>query len=183
MTFYVIICHDKINLYRSTHQKLQNHVFQHGDLELWLIQDIVRVNPHTKFWVHTSNGSAARELTDAHTHRQTDGTDFIPSTADAGGNKTCSALTLRLLYHISTYVVIFLTGSVLYHISTYVVFCDWCGMILGTVFITPSAPQLFFFFSVLWKILKIIFHGRITLKKQKAPKIIQESSGKHWKNN
>ncbi len=33
--FYVIICHDKMNLYRSTHQKLQNHVFQHGDLDLW----------------------------------------------------------------------------------------------------------------------------------------------------
>ncbi len=38
-----------------------------------LIQDIVKVNVCTKFWVCTSNGSAVRELTDAHTHthRQT----------------------------------------------------------------------------------------------------------------
>ncbi len=54
-----------------------------------LIQDIIKVNACTKFWVCMSNGSAVRELTDAHTHthtdRQTDGTDFIPSTADAGG--------------------------------------------------------------------------------------------------
>ncbi len=28
-----------------------------------------------------------RALTNRHTHRQTDGTDFIPSTADAGGNE------------------------------------------------------------------------------------------------
>ena len=55
-------------------------------------------------------------------------------------------LTLTLLYHISTYVVILLTGSVLYHIGTYVVFCYWCGMISGTLFITLSAPQLFFLF-------------------------------------
>ena len=33
-----------------------------------------------------SNGLAGRELTDAHTHTHTDGTDFIPSTTDAGGN-------------------------------------------------------------------------------------------------
>ncbi len=37
-----------------------------------------------------SNGSAVRALTDGHTDKQTnrhtDGTDFIPSTADAGGN-------------------------------------------------------------------------------------------------
>ncbi len=34
-----------------------------------------------------SNGSAVRELNDRQTHRHTDGTDFRPSTADAGGNK------------------------------------------------------------------------------------------------
>ena len=28
-----------------------------------------------------------RALTERHTDRRTDGTDFIPSTADAGGNK------------------------------------------------------------------------------------------------
>ena len=35
--------------------------------------------------VCTSNGSVVRELNDGHTHTHTDGTDFIPSTADAGG--------------------------------------------------------------------------------------------------
>ena len=38
-------------------------------------------------------------------------------------------------------VELFLTGSILYHISTYVVFCDWCGMILGTVLISPMHPN------------------------------------------
>ncbi len=85
VTFYVI-CHDKMNLYRSTHQKLQHYVFPRGDLDLWpiiltfeLIRDIIRVNPHIKFYISMSNGSATRELTD--------GTDFIPSTVDAGGNQ------------------------------------------------------------------------------------------------
>ncbi len=50
-----------------------------------LIQDIIMVNTCTKYWVRRSNGLDVRELTDAHTHTQTDGTDFIPSTADAGG--------------------------------------------------------------------------------------------------
>ena len=53
-----------------------------------LIRDIVKVNPSTKFWVRASNGSARRVLTDKHTHTQTHETDFIPSTADAGGNYT-----------------------------------------------------------------------------------------------
>ncbi len=61
-----------------------------------LIQDIVKVNACTKFWVPTSNGSAMRELTDTHT--QTDGTDFIPSTADAGGkNTSCDLLYVTVL--------------------------------------------------------------------------------------
>ena len=40
------------------------------------------------FLVCSSNSSAVRALTDGHTdtHTHTDGTDFIPSTADAGGN-------------------------------------------------------------------------------------------------
>ncbi len=72
----------------------ENHFFQNGDLDLWpmtltfeLIQDIVKVNPSTKFWVRIFNGSAGRALTNEHTHTQTHGTDFIPSTADAGGKK------------------------------------------------------------------------------------------------
>ena len=53
-----------------------------------LIQDITKVNNDTKFWDRMSNGSAVR-ITDT----QTDGTDSITSTADAGGNNQ----TLRLL--------------------------------------------------------------------------------------
>ncbi len=55
-------------------------------LNFELIQDIVNVDPCTKSWVFASNGSTVRALTDAHTQRHTGGTDFIPSTADAGGN-------------------------------------------------------------------------------------------------
>ncbi len=31
----VIKCHQKVNLLSSTHQKLWNHVYQHGDHSLW----------------------------------------------------------------------------------------------------------------------------------------------------
>ncbi len=48
-----------------------------------LIQEFVKVNACTKFWVSTSNDTAVRELTDA----QIDGTDSIPRTADTGGNE------------------------------------------------------------------------------------------------
>ncbi len=94
--------------------------FQPGDLDLWpmtltfeLIRDIVKVNTSTKFRVCMSNGSAVRALTNRHTHTrtdgrtdtQTDGTDFIPSTAYAGGNnvrlnehdKLCIGMKLILL--------------------------------------------------------------------------------------
>ena len=47
--------------------------------------DIVKVHPYTEIWVHRSNGSAVRVLTDGQTDRQTDGTDSITSTADTGG--------------------------------------------------------------------------------------------------
>ena len=36
--------------------------------------------------VRMSNGSVMRALTNRRTHRQIDGTDFIPSTTDARGN-------------------------------------------------------------------------------------------------
>ncbi len=48
-----------------------------------LVRDIVKMNPCAKFWVHTLNCSAVRALT----NKQTDGTDFMPSTADAGGTR------------------------------------------------------------------------------------------------
>ncbi len=54
-----------------------------------LVRDIIKVILPAKFLVRTSNGSAVRALTDRQTHRhidtQTHRTDFIPSTADAGG--------------------------------------------------------------------------------------------------
>ncbi len=52
------------------------------------------------------NGSAVRELNDRQTHRHihghTDGTNFIPSTADAGGNKVISLFVWKIL--VSTFV-------------------------------------------------------------------------------
>ena len=57
------------------------------DLTIELVRDIIKVNPCTKFRDHTSNGSAVRVLTDRHTHTHTDGSVFITSTADAGGNE------------------------------------------------------------------------------------------------
>ena len=50
-----------------------------------LIQDAVMVHCHTKYYFHSSNGSAGRVLTDTQTDTQTDGTNSITSTADAGG--------------------------------------------------------------------------------------------------
>ena len=52
-----------------------------------LVQDIIKVNPCTKFNDCTPNGSAMRALTDRQTDRHTDGSVFITSTADAGDNK------------------------------------------------------------------------------------------------
>ncbi len=47
---------------------------------------------HAKFYVRSSKGSAVRALTDTHG----DGTDFIPSIADAGGNEgICVKVLLR----------------------------------------------------------------------------------------
>ncbi len=42
-----------------------------------------------------SNGSAVRALNDRQKDAHTDGTDFIPSTADAGGNNQNSAISLE----------------------------------------------------------------------------------------
>ncbi len=57
-----------------------------------LFRDIIAGNVPAKFEVCNLNGSTVRALTDehtdahTHTHTHTDRTDFIPSTADAGGN-------------------------------------------------------------------------------------------------
>ncbi len=53
-----------------------------------LIRAVIKLKLYTKFQVCRSNGSAVRVLNNRQMHRHTDGTDFIPSTADAGGNKS-----------------------------------------------------------------------------------------------
>ena len=64
-----------------------------------LIWDIIKVNPSTKFWVRTSNGSVVRVLnyrqTDTHTRTHSDGTDFMPSTADMGGKNRANCYILH----------------------------------------------------------------------------------------
>ncbi len=54
-------------------------------LAIKLIQGIDQLHPDTKFCVRTSSRSAVRALTDGHTHTQTDLTDSITLTSDAGG--------------------------------------------------------------------------------------------------
>ena len=54
-------------------------------LTIELVQDIIKVNPCTKYHDHISNGSAVRALTYRHTHTQTDQTVSITSTAYVGG--------------------------------------------------------------------------------------------------
>ena len=77
----------------QTRKSWKSH-FWPGDLDLWpmtlsieLDQDIIKVNPCTKFRDHTSNRSAVRVLTHGHTHRHTDRTVSITSTAYARGKK------------------------------------------------------------------------------------------------
>ncbi len=107
----VIRCHDVIPWRHVTswhHTIGQDLIFVHSnqkilkmtffwpcDLDLWpmtltfeLVREIIKVNPCVKFCDHTPNGSAVRALTDRHTdtHTHTDGSVFITSTADAGGN-------------------------------------------------------------------------------------------------
>ncbi len=52
--------------------KPENHgitIFDLMTLTIKLVQDIIKVNPCTKFHDHTSNRSAVRVLTHGHTHR------------------------------------------------------------------------------------------------------------------
>ncbi len=71
----------------------ENHVFQNRDLGLWpwlsYSSEILSKAISMPFHVLMSNGLGGRALTnwrtDTHTHTHTDGTDFIPSTPDAGG--------------------------------------------------------------------------------------------------
>ncbi len=77
----------------SHHKNIRKSCFLNGDLDLWpmtltlkLIRDFVKVNLSTKFGIRKSNGSVVSVLTNWGTHTQTNGTDFIPSTADAEGN-------------------------------------------------------------------------------------------------
>ncbi len=88
----------KWNHNRQPFRNTRKWRFQCGDLDLWpmtltfeLGWDLTKVYFHTKFRDPRSNGLAVRALTNwqthTHTHTQKDGTDFIPSTADAGGNE------------------------------------------------------------------------------------------------
>ncbi len=62
-------------------------LWRHGVTWHDIVTSCGMVNASTKFWASTSNGSAVRALTDRQTdrHTHTDGTDSIPSTADAEG--------------------------------------------------------------------------------------------------
>ena len=98
VTPYAIIMSDCKLVFCILALKSGNHgncVFWSGDLDLWpltltieLIEDIIKVNPCTKFRDPMSNGSAVRALTHGHTHthKHTDKTVSITSTADSGGN-------------------------------------------------------------------------------------------------
>ncbi len=69
-------------------------------LTIELDLDMVQVDLHVKFLVRTSNGSVVRVLTDGHTHtdRQSDGTDSITATTDAGGKYVCSTCNRLVPY-------------------------------------------------------------------------------------
>ncbi len=57
------------------------------------IQNVLRVNPCTKFRDHTSSSSAVRALTEAHAHKRL---RFITSTSGAGGNYMPAFYTAHL---------------------------------------------------------------------------------------
>ncbi len=71
----------------------KNHVFQPSDCDLWpwplnSSEILSRSTPLPNFGsVHQSVHPWECWLTDGHAHTHADGTDFIPSTADAGGKK------------------------------------------------------------------------------------------------
>ncbi len=85
--------HDKTYYGTFPKLKLKRKIFKMATLTFDL--DFVKVDPHAKFREPRSNSSAVRELSKGHTHRHTNGTDFIPSTADMGGKKLISALNIH----------------------------------------------------------------------------------------
>ena len=94
MSYYIIAshCRPMFHILAFKPENYRNRIFWPGDLDLLtltieLVQEVLKVNPCTKFWDHMLNGLAARVLTHWHTHTTTDGSVFITSTADAGGNK------------------------------------------------------------------------------------------------
>ncbi len=114
MTSHNIITAHNRPLFCILALKLENSGNCHfwpGDLDLWpmtltieLIQDIIKVNPCTKFCVDMSNGSVVRVPTHRHTHRRD--SFYNLSTADAGGNNFVCGLfhvweffLLHLLLH------------------------------------------------------------------------------------
>ena len=88
VTSYDVLCHGREIVQSRNHLKLQNSHFSTWwpwllTLTFKLIQDIIKVNlimgPYVKRF--------SRECIHRHPDTQTDGTDSIPSTADAGGNE------------------------------------------------------------------------------------------------
>ncbi len=67
--------------------KSEKHIFQTSALDLWPHSRYCQDQLLHQFLIRTLNGSVGRALRDTrtHTHMDTHGTDFIPSTADAGG--------------------------------------------------------------------------------------------------
>ncbi len=91
-----------IQIRKSSGELPENNIFSPGDLDLWpmtliikLDLDMVQIDRHVKFCVHTSKGSAMRVLNHRHTTytTHTDGTDSITSTANAGDKYTPVPIT------------------------------------------------------------------------------------------
>ncbi len=71
----IIWCHMSCQNEAAQVRSSENHIFQSSDLWPWSSNSsefLSRSTPPTKSWVHMSNDSAGRELTNRHTDRQTD---------------------------------------------------------------------------------------------------------------
>ncbi len=84
-----------------------------------LIRYSIKVKIPTKFRILMSNRSDVRVLTDRHTDRRTDGNDFIPSTADAGGKnklqmKTSQWIFLNLTYILNNILHVFMSIEIIF---------------------------------------------------------------------
>ncbi len=89
MRSHDVYCHDRENAQRFNHLMLRKFnlaTLTFGfNLDLWIRPRYCQSLPSYQILGRTSSGSAGRSLTERHAKKQTDRTDFIPSTADAGG--------------------------------------------------------------------------------------------------